>query len=122
MYHQTYDANICVMTKIVGLIGGKWKPIILYLIQHNCNRFGYLRKSMPNISKKVLTNQLRELEQDGLIRREVLVPTWPQIVVYALTPKGQSLRQLIDDMIAWGLDYFNDQYPEELKAVFRRHD
>ena len=119
MHHQTYDANICVMTKIADLIGGKWKPIILYLIQHDCNRFGSLRKRMPNISKKVLTNQLRELEQDGLVLRKVLVPTWPQTVVYGLTPRGESLRKLIDDMIAWGLVFFKDQYTEELKTLFR---
>lgn len=122
MDHQIYDANICVMTKIVDLIGGKWKPIILYLIQHDRNRFGSLKQSMPKISKKVLTNQLRELEQDGLILRDVVVATWPQVVVYGLTPKGQSLRKLIDNMIAWGLDFFKDQYPEELKTIFRTSD
>jgi DNA-binding HxlR family transcriptional regulator len=120
MHYQTYDANICVMTKIVDLIGGKWKPIILYLIQHDNNRFGLLKKSMPQISRKVLTKQLRELEQDKLIVRNIQVATWPQVVVYGLTPKGHLLRKLIDDMIAWGLVFFKDEYTEELKEVFRR--
>ena len=112
MLEHTYDAGICIMTKITRLIDGKWKPIILYLIQHDINRFGVLKKSMPRISKKVLTKQLRELEQDSLIHRDVRVASPPQIVVYSLTPKGASLRCLIDEMIDWGLDYFNDDYPD----------
>ena len=112
MLEQTYDAGICIMTKITRLIDGKWKPIILYLIQHDINRFGVLKKSMPRISKKVLTNQLRELERDSLIHRDVQVASAPQVVVYSLTPKGVSLRRLIDEMIDWGLDYFNDDYPD----------
>ena len=110
MLEHTYDAGICVMTKINNLIGGKWRPIILYLIQHDINRFGVLKKSMPRISKKVLTNQLRELEQDNLIHRDVQVASAPQIVIYSLTTKGVSLRRLIDEMIDWGMDYFKDDY------------
>jgi DNA-binding HxlR family transcriptional regulator len=95
MLGHNYDAGICVMTKITKLIGGKWKPIILYLIQHDVNRFGVLKKNMPRISKKVLTNQLRELEQDNLIHRDVQVASAPQIVIYTLTSKGVSLRRLM---------------------------
>ena len=101
--NQTYDASICIMTKITDLISGKWKPIILHLIKNDINRFGSLQRSMPKISKKVLTNQLRELEEDNLITREVVEAKHPQIVVYHLTDKGQSLRVLIDEMINWGL-------------------
>ena len=61
---------------------------------------------MPRISKKVLTNQLRELEQDNLIHRDVQVASAPQIVIYSLTSKGVSLRHLIDEMIDWGMEYF----------------
>src|SRR5687767_1788299 len=64
--NQTYDASICIMTKILALMSGRWKPIILHLIKNDINRFGLLQKRMPLISKKVLTNQLRELEADGL--------------------------------------------------------
>jgi len=100
---MTYDASICIMTKITDLISGKWKPIILHLIKNDINRFGSLQRSMPKISKKVLTNQLRELEEDDLITREVVEEKHPQIVVYHLTDKGRSLRVLIDEMIIWGL-------------------
>ena len=118
MLEHTYDAGICVMTKINNLIGGKWKPIILYLIQHDINRFGVLKKSMPRISKKVLTNQLRELEQDNLIHRDVQVASAPQIVVYSLTLKGVSLRHLLDKMVDWGMDYFKDDYSDVQLAKF----
>jgi len=120
MLEHTYDAGICVMTKINNLISGKWKPIILYLIQHDVNRFGVLKKSMPRISKKVLTNQLRELEQDNLIHRDVKVASAPQIVVYTLTLKGISLRRLIDEMIDWGMEYFKDEYSDLALAKFDR--
>jgi DNA-binding HxlR family transcriptional regulator len=121
MHHQTYDAGICVMTKIFHLIGGKWKPIILYLIQRDVSRFSLLKKSMPKVSKKVLTEQLRELEEDKLILRTVITATAPQVVVYRLTDKGVSLRNLIDNMISWGIVYFKeeyDEYPDELIAEF----
>ena len=118
MLEQNYDAGICVMTKITKLIGGKWKPIILYLIQHDVNRFGVLKKSMPTISKKVLTNQLRELEQDNLIYRDVQVASAPQIVIYSLTSKGVSVRRLIDEMIDWGMEHFKDDYSDEILEKF----
>jgi DNA-binding HxlR family transcriptional regulator len=110
MYRGTFNADICVMTKVVDLLNGRWKPIILYLIQHDINRFGAMKKRMPTISKKVLSHQLREMEKDGLISRNVMVARAPQIVVYGLTEKGFSVRQLIDHMIQWGLVYFRDEY------------
>ncbi len=85
-------------------MSGRWKPIILYLIRNDINRFGLLQKSMPLISKKVLTNQLRELERDKLISREVIEAKHPQIVVYHLTDLGRSLRLLIDEMVQWGVE------------------
>jgi DNA-binding HxlR family transcriptional regulator len=118
MHNQTYDAGICVMTKIVQLISGKWKPIILYLIQHDINRFGVLKKCMPKISKKVLTNQLRELEKDELIVRHVHEVLAPQVVTYTLTAKGISTRKLIDEMIQWGMVYFKEDYRREAIEEF----
>ncbi len=118
MRNPTFDAGICVMTKIVGLLSGKWKPILLYLIQHDVNRFGIMKKYMPKISKKVLAEQLRELEKDNLIFREVLVSQAPQVVMYSLTAKGISLRALIDEMIQWGLINFQNEYSEEQLREF----
>lgn len=118
MLKRTFDANICVMTKILETVGGKWKPIILYLIQHDVNRFGAMKRSMPEISKKVLTNQLRELEADGLISRHVHVARAPQVIEYHLTSSGVEIRQLIDHMVQWGLAHFRVEHPEEYKEEY----
>ncbi len=101
-----YDANFCIMTDFFRMTGGKWKSVILYLIRKDINRFSLLMDAMPTISKKVLTQQLREMEQDGLLIRDVLVAKAPMVVVYHLTEKGKSLRQLIDGIIEWNKHYF----------------
>jgi len=97
-----YDTYACPVGRTIELISGRWKPIILYLIQHGINRFGSLQKKMPKISKKVLTEQLRDLEKQGLINREVRVSKHPQEVLYSLTNTGLSLRALIDQIFDWG--------------------
>lgn len=114
MEYQTYDAQCCVMTKILSLMTGRWKPIIMHLIRSDINRFSLMQKSMPRISKKILTEQLRELENDKLISRHVQGRKAPFIVTYELTENGRSLRKLMDDMVNWGLDYFKEEYGEEL--------
>ena len=96
-----YDADICLMTKFFGLIGGKWKPILLYLIEHDVNRFSQMLPLMPSISRKILTEQLRELEADGLIVREEVRAKAPKVVIYRLTDKGSSLREMLAGMFAW---------------------
>lgn len=120
MEYRTYDASVCIMTKIFALIGGKWKPIILYLIKNDINRFGLLKRSMPKISKKILTEQLRELERDQLIIREVISATYPQVIEYRLTESGTSLRALIDQMLDWGVSHFRNEYSEEMMREFQR--
>lgn len=116
---KTYDASLCVMTKFFDMISGRWKPIILYLIKNDINRFGLMCKAMPKISKKILTEQLKELEQDRLITRTVVSSAYPQVVEYQLTESGISLRVLIDQMIEWGMVHFKDDYTEEMAALFR---
>lgn len=83
------------------VIGGKWKIIILYAIQNGANRFGVLQKTIPDISKQMLTTQLRELEKDGIISREIF-PEIPPRVEYALTPLGKTLFPIIEAMDKWG--------------------
>jgi len=107
------------MTRIVGLMSGRWKPIILHLIKNEVNRFGSLQRHMPRISKKVLTNQLRELERDNLISRHVVEARHPQVVTYHLTQKGLSLRVLIDEMIQWGL--LNLDIPDATLSLLTEH-
>ncbi len=113
-----YDADICVMTKFSKLISGKWKPIILYLIEREVNRFSLMQSHMPTISKKILTEQLRELEADGLIHREELKAKAPKVVIYHLTSKGASLRKLIDEIIMWSMNHMKEHIPDELVEDF----
>lgn len=100
------------------MIGGKWKPIILHLIKNDINRFGVMKRSMPKISKKILTEQLRELERDQLITRKVISAAYPQVIEYRLTESGTSLRVLIDQMLDWGVNHFRNEYPAEMITAF----
>jgi len=109
-----YDTYSCPVGKTVELISGRWKPIILYLIQHGVNRFGLLQKKMPKISKKVLTEQLRDLEKHGLISRDIRKSKHPQEVVYDLTASGISLRELIDKIFDWGATNLLDEAAQKM--------
>ena len=90
------------MTFTVGFIGGKWKPVIIHLIRKGANRFGVLQRAIDGISKQMLTAQLRELENDGILSRTIF-PEIPPRVEYAITPLGESLLPVIDAMSKWGL-------------------
>jgi DNA-binding HxlR family transcriptional regulator len=94
--------NGCPVSATIKIIGGKWKPIILYLISHDVNRFSEMQKMIEGISKKMLTSQLRELERDGLIHRKVFAEVPPR-VEYTITEKGVTLKPLIINMREWGL-------------------
>ena len=91
----------CPVTATMEIMGGKWKLLILYLINNEINRFGKMDMMLKNISKQMLTTQLRELERDGIIDR-VIFPEIPPRVEYALTEKGKSLLPIIDLMKDWG--------------------
>jgi DNA-binding HxlR family transcriptional regulator len=92
----------CPVELTLNVIGGKWKSVILfYLIQKGTLRFNEFRRLMPRITLQMLTNQLRELEMDGVVHREVY-PQVPPKVEYSLTPFGKSLEPIILLMIEWG--------------------
>ena len=93
----------CPVTATMQLIGGKWKPIILYMILHEVNRFGELQRIINGISKKILTEQLRQMEADSLIDRRQQ-DAKPLKVTYHLTPLGQTLLPVLDTVCNWGLD------------------
>ena len=96
------DPTECPVSECLRVIGGKWKPVILYCIEHGANRFGILRRVIPGISKQVLTRQLRELEADGLVSRKEFQSKVAH-VQYELTTLGQSLGPVVIAMKNWGL-------------------
>ncbi|XOV69172.1 MAG: winged helix-turn-helix transcriptional regulator [Fluviicola sp.] len=97
----------CPVTYTMSVIGGKWKPIILFLISKEVNRFGMLQRNIDGISKQMLTKQLRELESDGILER-VIYPEIPPRVEYFITPKGESLFPIIQSMKEWGTNYVKE--------------
>ena len=86
------------------LIGDKWKVLILRDLMPGTKRFGELKKSVGNVSQKVLTAQLRAMEENGLVHREVYAEVPPR-VEYSLTELGKSLKPILDSMQAWGEAY-----------------
>ena len=91
----------CPVKLTADIIGGKWKPLILFYLEGGTRRFGELRKMIPGMTKKMLTQHLRELERDGIIHREVYAVVPPK-VEYSLTKHGESLKPILKLMSAWG--------------------
>ena len=91
----------------MNMIGGKWKPIIIYLLSAGSLRFGKLIMFMPSISRKVLTDQLREMEADGLIIREKFAEIPPR-VEYSLTRSSEDLLPLLNNLADWTREMATD--------------
>ncbi len=94
----------CPVETTLTLIGDKWKVLILRDLLPGTKRFGELKKSIGKVSQKVLTAQLRDMEQNGLVHRKVY-PEVPPRVEYSLTPLGMSLKPILDAMRNWGEEY-----------------
>lgn len=94
----------CPVETTLLLIGDKWKVLILRDLIDGTKRFGVLKKSIGLISQKMLTQQLREMEEDGLVQRKVYAEVPPR-VEYSLTEDGMSLKPILDSMWAWGNQY-----------------
>lgn len=94
----------CPVETTLMLIGDKWKVLILRDLMDGTKRFGELKKSIGTVSQKVLTAQLRDMEEKGLLTRKVYAEVPPR-VEYTLTETGYSLKPILDSMWAWGLDY-----------------
>ena len=91
----------CPVETTLTLIGDKWKVLILRDLMPGMKRFGELKKSVGNVSQKVLTAQLRAMEESGLVNRKVYAEVPPR-VEYSLTELGKSLKPILDSMWAWG--------------------
>ena len=94
----------CPVETTLTLIGDKWKVLILRDLMPGTKRFGELKKSVGNVSQKVLTAQLRAMEESGLVNRKVYAEV-PQRVEYSLTELGKSLKPILDSMWVWGEAY-----------------
>lgn len=95
---------VCPVETTLTLIGDKWKVLILRDLMPGTKRFGELKKSVGSVSQKVLTAQLRAMEESGLVQRKVYAEVPPR-VEYSLTELGRSLKPILDSMWVWGEDY-----------------
>ena len=104
MKDERFCNSHCPFTGAIGTIGNKWKPIIIDVIGTRTTRFGQLAAIIPIISRKVLTEQLKELEGDGLVER-VAYSELPPRVEYKLTEKGLAFLPILEDIKQWNIKY-----------------
>ncbi|HSI66142.1 MAG TPA: helix-turn-helix domain-containing protein [Planococcus sp. (in: firmicutes)] len=103
----------CQVEDALGIIVGKWKPVILlYLLQEGTKRFSELKRNMPGITQKMLTKQLRELEEEEIIQR-VIYPQVPPKVEYSMTEYGRSLEPILEAMHEWGAKHSAHKMKEQ---------
>lgn len=101
---EASDLNACPVTTAIDVIGGKWKVIILYQLRGKTLRFGELKKIIPKITQKMLSQQLRELEKNKLVIRKVYAEVPPK-VEYTSTELAQKLNPALDMLCLWGGEY-----------------
>jgi DNA-binding HxlR family transcriptional regulator len=100
--HSRFDCTPgCSVEAAIALIDGKWKSVIMFHLLDEVLRFNEIRRKIPGVTQRMLTNQLRELEEDGLIERKVY-PQVPPKVEYRLSPLGESMKPVLYALQAWG--------------------
>lgn len=102
---------LCGLDAAIDVVGGKWKAMILWSLSVEPRRTGELRRELPGVSEKVLIQQLRELERDGVVSRSVHAQVPPK-VVYALTARGDALHRAMDALGEWG-----DENLDHIRAI-----
>ena len=95
-----FNAANCPVRDVVDGVGGKWSSLILLLLADGAQRFGAIRRQVPDISQRMLTQTLRDLQRDGYVSREVF-PTQPPSVEYSLTELGYSISQPLIELVTW---------------------
>tara|TARA_Y100001933_G_C18990207_1_gene560210 strand:+ start:729 stop:1094 length:366 start_codon:yes stop_codon:yes gene_type:complete len=99
----------CYFELTLDLIGGKWKPVIIYhLGQQDNMRYSDIRRKIPKITERMLTKQLRELESDGIVNRKIY-PVIPPKVEYSLTKEGRGLMPVLKELRNWGHMYYSEK-------------
>ncbi|CAG5074729.1 hypothetical protein DYBT9623_05417 [Dyadobacter sp. CECT 9623] len=111
-------SDSCGMAYTLGVLGGRWKPAILCRLMHGTLRYGELKKSIEGISERMLVAQLRELESDGIVRRQVF-PEVPPRVEYEMTELGLSMQSVIAAMSDWGNMHRSLSQEPHLPAISR---
>lgn len=119
--HCDCSGTNCPVDATIGMIGGKYKALILWHLIDATFRFGELRKLIPQATPKMLTQQLRELEEDNLVVRTVY-PVVPPKVEYTLTGLGQSIQPILTVMYDWGADYLKAKGIEASCSMTIKHD
>ncbi|HVQ44604.1 MAG TPA: helix-turn-helix domain-containing protein [Candidatus Saccharimonadia bacterium] len=109
----------CPIEAVMSVLGGKWKVVVIdQLLSNSVMRFSELRRAMPGVTQKMLTQQLRELEQSGIVERKIY-PVVPPKVEYRLTTKGKTLEDLLVLMKQWGVDFINSDRAVEPLAMIQ---
>ncbi|MFJ5624694.1 winged helix-turn-helix transcriptional regulator [Peribacillus loiseleuriae] len=120
MRHPIDKTFNCEKELTLSIISGKWKMLIMWhLGKEGTKRFGELKSMMPGITQRMLVSQLRDLEDDLVVSREVF-PVVPPKVEYSLTERGESLLPILDSMYEWGKDYietFLTNQPKKTKSI-----
>lgn len=111
----------CSLEVTLDIIGGKWKCLILHHLSNTPQRTSQLRRLMPNITQKMLVQQLRELEEDGIVLRTMYNQVPPK-VEYSLTETGISLVPLVNSLCDWGDQYIEHKYGDKSTIVYSSCD
>lgn len=98
----------CPVDAVLEVIGGKWKMLLVWTLVQRPHRYGALRRALPHISEKMLIQQLRQLEADGLVHREQF-PEVPPRVEYSLTARGRTLTPILSQLSDWGRTHLADR-------------
>ncbi|MFN6567773.1 HxlR family transcriptional regulator [Nostoc minutum NIES-26] len=105
---EDYSRLTCEVETTIKVIGGRWKVLIIRELMTSVKRFGELQRALPGITQKMLTQQLREMEEDGIIHREIYAQIPPK-VEYSLTPLGVSLQPILYAMHEWAVQHYLSQ-------------